>query len=105
MSSRSTAADAIIMTAAGTVKAARVLILGAGVAGLQALATRSDGGRGVVGPIAPCGQGADRIARPKFGDLPMKQTTRSSCARVSGGYARPIPAIVDQRKRPQSASV
>ncbi|MBP0533052.1 NAD(P)(+) transhydrogenase (Re/Si-specific) subunit alpha, partial [Mycobacterium tuberculosis] len=29
----------MLMTAAGTVKAARVLILGAGVAGLQAIAT------------------------------------------------------------------
>ena len=29
----------MLMTAAGTVKAARVLVLGAGVAGLQAIAT------------------------------------------------------------------
>ena len=33
------------MTAAGTVKPARVLVLGAGVAGLQAIATAPPAGR------------------------------------------------------------
>ena len=36
----------MLMTAAGTVKAARVVILGVGVAGLQAIATAKTPGRG-----------------------------------------------------------
>ena len=39
----------MLMTAAGTVKAARVLVLGAGVAGLQAIATAK---RELTGHIA-----------------------------------------------------
>jgi len=36
----------LLMTAAGTIPPAKVLVLGAGVAGLQAIATRAPGGGG-----------------------------------------------------------
>ena len=54
----------MLMTAAGTVKAARVLVLGAGVAGLQAIATAKRLGAVVeASDVRPAVQGADRIAR------------------------------------------
>ena len=54
----------MLMTAAGTVKAARVLIMGVGVAGLQAIATAKRLGRRDRGVrCAPAGQGAGRVAR------------------------------------------
>ena len=54
----------MLMTAAGTVKAARVLVLGAGVAGLQAIATAKRLGRRDRGlRRAARGEGAGRVAR------------------------------------------
>jgi len=60
------------MTAAGTVKAARVLVLGAGVAGLQAIATAKRLGAVIRGLRRPArGEGADRVrSARKFLDVP-----------------------------------
>ena len=69
----------MLMTAAGTVKAARVLILGAGVAGLQAIAT------------------AKRLGA-KFVDVPYETDEERECAVGVGGYARPMPASWMQRQ-------
>ena len=54
----------MLTTAAGTVRPAKVLVLGAGVAGLQAIATARRLGRDRAGlRRALGGQGADRVAR------------------------------------------
>ena len=53
----------MLMTAAGTIRPATVLVLGAGVAGLQAIATARRLGAVVQGFDVRCGgQGADRVA-------------------------------------------
>ncbi len=53
----------MLMTAAGTVKAARVVILGVGVAGLQAIATAKRLGAVIeASDVRPARQGADRVA-------------------------------------------
>src|SRR2546425_4416623 len=60
----------MLMTAAGTVKASRVLILGAGVAGLQAIATAKRLGAGVGTPrVRAAGQGKGGIAG---GEVPRR---------------------------------
>ena len=54
----------MLMTAAGTVKAARVLVLGAGVAGLQAIATAKRLGAVIEAfDVRPGGEGAGGVAR------------------------------------------
>ena len=54
----------MLMTAAGTVKAARVLIMGVGVAGLQAIATAKRLGAVIeASDVRPAGQRAGRVAR------------------------------------------
>jgi NAD(P) transhydrogenase subunit alpha len=72
----------MLMTAAGTVKAARVLILGAGVAGLQAIATAKR--LGVKEQIESLGA--------KFLDVPCETDEEREAAQGVGGYARPMPA-------------
>ena len=59
----------MLMTAAGTIRPATVLVLGAGVAGLQAIATARRLGRGGAGVRrARGGQGAGRVVgRDVFG--------------------------------------
>jgi NAD(P) transhydrogenase subunit alpha len=53
----------MLMTAAGTIKAARVVILGVGVAGLQAIATAKRLGAVIeASDVRPSGQGAGRVA-------------------------------------------
>ena len=64
----------MLMTAAGTVKAARVLILGVGVAGLQAIATAKRLGAVIeASDVRPVGQGPGRIARREMGRRAVRQ--------------------------------
>ena len=54
----------MLMTAAGTVKAARVLVMGVGVAGLQAIATAKRLGAVIeASDVRPVGEGPGRVAR------------------------------------------
>jgi len=69
----------MLMTAAGTVKAARVLVLGVGVAGLQAIAT------------APVKEQVESLGA-KFLDVPYLTDEEREIAKGAGGYARPMPA-------------
>ena len=75
----------LLMTAAGTVKPARVLVLGAGVAGLQAIATARRLGAVVTGVRrAPGGQGAG----PSRSARSSSSSTGRGDAEAAGGYAR-----------------
>ena len=83
----------MLMTAAGTVKAARVLILGAGVAGLQAIATAKRLGALVeASDVRPAVKEQIESLGARFLDVPYLTDEEREIAQGSGGYARPMPA-------------
>ncbi len=93
----------MMMTAAGTVKAARVLILGAGVAGLQAIATAKRLGAVIeASDVRPAVKEQIESLGAKFVDVPFETDEEREIAQGVGGYARPMPASWMQR---QSAAV
>jgi NAD(P) transhydrogenase subunit alpha len=74
----------LLMTAAGTIKPAKVVIMGAGVAGLQAIATAKRLGAQVeVSDIRPAVKEQVQSLGAKFIELPMMETGEGQ-----GGYAR-----------------
>ena len=89
----------MLMTAAGTVKAARVLVLGAGVAGLQAIATAKRLGAVVeASDVRPAVKEQIESLGAKFLDVPYETEEEKECATGVGGYARPMPASWMQRQ-------
>jgi NAD(P) transhydrogenase subunit alpha len=83
----------MLMTAAGTVKAARVLVLGAGVAGLQAIATAKRMGAVVeASDVRPVAKEQIESLGAKFLDVPFMTEQEREIAQGVGGYARPMPA-------------
>lgn len=83
----------MLMTAAGTVKAARVLILGAGVAGLQAIATAKRLGAVIeASDVRPAVKEQIESLGAKFIDVPYETDEERECSQGVGGYARPMPA-------------
>jgi NAD(P) transhydrogenase subunit alpha len=83
----------MLMTAAGTVKAARVLILGAGVAGLQAIATAKRLGAVIeASDVRPAVKEQIESLGAKFVDVPYLTDEEREIAQGVGGYARPMPA-------------
>jgi NAD(P) transhydrogenase subunit alpha len=89
----------MLMTAAGTVKAARVLVLGAGVAGLQAIATAKRLGAVVeASDVRPAVKEQIESLGAKFIDVPYETDEERECAVGVGGYARPMPASWMQRQ-------
>lgn len=89
----------MLMTAAGTVKAARVLILGAGVAGLQAIATAKRLGAVIeASDVRPAVKEQIESLGAKFLDVPYETDEERDCAQGVGGYARPMPASWMQRQ-------
>jgi NAD(P) transhydrogenase subunit alpha len=89
----------MMMTAAGTVKAARVLILGAGVAGLQAIATAKRLGAVVeASDVRPAVKEQIESLGAKFVDVPYETDEEREIAQGVGGYARPMPAAWMQRQ-------
>ena len=83
----------MLMTAAGTVKAARVLILGAGVAGLQAIATAKRLGAVIeASDVRPAVKEQIESLGAKFLDVPFVTDEEREIAAGAGGYARPMPA-------------
>ena len=83
----------MLMTAAGTVKAARVLILGAGVAGLQAIATAKRLGAVIeASDVRPAVKEQIESLGAKFLDVPFLTDEERDIAQGVGGYARPMPA-------------
>ncbi|OUL90636.1 Re/Si-specific NAD(P)(+) transhydrogenase subunit alpha [Paraburkholderia hospita] len=82
----------MLMTAAGTVKAARVLILGAGVAGLQAIATAKRLGAVIeASDVRPAVKEQIESLGAKFLDVPYETQEERDAAVGTGGYARPMP--------------
>ena len=83
----------MLMTAAGTVKAARVMILGAGVAGLQAVATAKRLGAVIeASDVRPAVKEQVESLGAKFMDVPFLTDEEREIAQGVGGYARPMPA-------------
>jgi len=83
----------MLMTAAGTVKAARVLVLGAGVAGLQAIATAKRLGAVIeASDVRPAVKEQIESLGAKFVDVPYVTDEEREIAEGKGGYARPMPA-------------
>jgi len=83
----------MMMTAAGTLKAARVVVLGAGVAGLQAIATARRLGAVVeASDVRPAAQEQVASLGAKFIDVPFETDEEREIAQGAGGYARPMPA-------------
>jgi len=83
----------MLMTAAGTVKAARVLILGAGVAGLQAIATAKRLGAVIeASDVRPAVKEQIESLGAKFLDVPYLTDEEREIAQGVGGYARPMPS-------------
>ena len=97
----------MLMTAAGTVKAARVLVLGAGVAGLQAIATARRLGAVVEAfDVRPAVKEQVESLGAKFVDVPVSEAERAQ-SETAGGYAREMgddyrrrqAALIDERAR------
>jgi NAD(P) transhydrogenase subunit alpha len=83
----------MLMTAAGTVKAARVLIMGVGVAGLQAIATAKRLGAVIeASDVRPPVKEQVESLGAKFIDVPYLTDEEKEIAQGSGGYARAMPA-------------
>lgn len=82
----------MLMTAAGTVKAAKVIILGAGVAGLQAIATAKRLGAVVeASDVRPAVKEQIESLGGKFIDVPFETEEEKEAAEGQGGYAKAMP--------------
>jgi len=76
----------MLMTAAGTVRAAKVLVMGAGVAGLQAIATAKRMGAVVEAfDVRPAAREQVESLGAKFVEVPSEET---ESAETAGGYAK-----------------
>ena len=83
----------MMMTAAGTVPAAKVLIIGAGVAGLQAIATAKRLGAVVeASDVRPSVKEQIESLGAKFIDVPLETEEEIAAAEGEGGYAKAMPA-------------
>jgi NAD(P) transhydrogenase subunit alpha len=97
----------MLMTAAGTVKAARVLVLGAGVAGLQAIATAKRLGAVIEAfDVRPAVKEQVESLGARFVEVPGTEADTAP-AEDAGGYAREMSdayrqrqaALIDERAR------
>jgi NAD(P) transhydrogenase subunit alpha len=90
----------MLMTAAGTVKAARVVILGVGVAGLQAIATAKRLGAVIeASDVRPSVKEQVESLGAKFIDVPYETVEEKEAAVGVGGYAKPMPqSWLDRQK-------
>ena len=90
----------MLMTAAGTVKAARVVILGVGVAGLQAIATAKRLGAVIeASDVRPSVKEQVESLGAKFISVPYETAEEKEAAEGVGGYARPMPqSWLDRQK-------
>lgn len=82
----------MMMTAAGTLKAARAVVLGTGVAGLQAIATAKRLGAVVeASDVRPAAREQVESLGAKFIDVPFETDEEREIAEGKGGYARAMP--------------
>ena len=90
----------MLMTAAGTVKAARVVILGVGVAGLQAIATAKRLGAVIeASDVRPSVKEQVESLGAKFIEVSYETPEEKEAAVGVGGYARPMPqSWLDRQK-------
>ena len=92
----------MLMTAAGTVKAARVLVLGAGVAGLQAIATAKRLGAVIEAfDVRPAVKEQVESLGAKFVEVALSEAEKQA-QETAGGYAR---EMSDDYKRRQAALI
>ena len=94
----------MLMTAAGTVKAARVVILGVGVAGLQAIATAKRLGAVIeASDVRPAVKEQVESLGAKFIDVPYETDEEREAAAGVGGYAKPMPKSWMDRQKAEVA--
>jgi NAD(P) transhydrogenase subunit alpha len=94
----------MLMTAAGTVKAARVVVLGVGVAGLQAIATAKRLGAVIeASDVRPSVKEQVESLGGKFIDVPYETDEEREAAVGVGGYAKPMPASWLERQKQEVA--
>ena len=90
----------MLMTAAGTIKAARVVILGVGVAGLQAIATAKRLGAVIeASDVRPSVKEQVESLGAKFIEVAYETAEEKEAAEGVGGYAKPMPqSWLDRQK-------
>ena len=90
----------MLMTAAGTVKAARVVVLGVGVAGLQAIATAKRLGAVIeASDVRPSVKEQVESLGGKFIEVSYDTAEEKEAAVGVGGYAKPMPqSWLDRQK-------
>jgi H+-translocating NAD(P) transhydrogenase subunit alpha len=94
----------MLMTAAGTIKAARVVILGVGVAGLQAIATAKRLGAVIeASDVRPSVKEQVESLGAKFIDVPYETAEEKEAAEGVGGYAKPMPPSWLERQKVEVA--
>jgi NAD(P) transhydrogenase subunit alpha len=94
----------MLMTAAGTIKAARVVILGVGVAGLQAIATAKRLGAVIeASDVRPSVKEQVESLGAKFIDVPYETDEEREAAVGVGGYAKPMPPSWMERQKVEVA--
>lgn len=94
----------MLMTAAGTVKAARVVILGVGVAGLQAIATAKRLGAVIeASDVRPSVKEQVESLGGKFIEVSYDTPEEKEAAVGVGGYAKPMPASWLERQKVEVA--
>ena len=94
----------MLMTAAGTIKAARVVILGVGVAGLQAIATAKRLGAVIeASDVRPSVKEQIESLGGKFIDVPYETPEEKEAAEGVGGYAKPMPPSWLERQKVEVA--
>lgn len=94
----------MLMTAAGTVKAARMVVLGVGVAGLQAIATARRMGAVIeASDVRPAVREQVESLGAKFIAVPYETQEENDAAQGVGGYARPMPQSWLDRQRTEVA--
>ena len=90
----------MLMTAAGTVKAARVVVIGVGVAGLQAIATAKRLGAVIeASDVRPSVKEQVESLGAKFIDVPYETAEEKEAAVGVGGYAKPMPPSWLERQK------
>ncbi len=94
----------MLMTAAGTIKAGRVVILGVGVAGLQAIATAKRLGAVIeASDVRPSVKEQVESLGGKFIDVPYETAEEKEAAEGVGGYAKPMPPSWLERQKVEVA--
>jgi NAD(P) transhydrogenase subunit alpha len=94
----------LLMTAAGTIKAARVVVLGVGVAGLQAIATAKRLGAVIeASDVRPSVKEQVESLGARFIDVAYETAEEKEAAEGVGGYAKPMPPSWLERQKVEVA--